>query len=81
MRPVDAPEPTDQLTDVETSVSYISDMMMKVERSCSGGGGGLCHVTQVLCDAVHVHCVRVCFFYLFVLLPESERSISCNSTS
>jgi len=38
MRPVDAPEPTDRLTDMETCVSYILDMMMKVERPCSAEG-------------------------------------------
>jgi len=38
MRLVDTPEPTDQLTDTETCVTYISDGMMKVERSRSAGG-------------------------------------------
>jgi len=38
MRPVDAPEPTDQQPDIETCVSYFSDRMMKVARLRSGGG-------------------------------------------
>jgi hypothetical protein len=38
MSPVNAPEPTVQLRDIESCVTYISDMMMKVERSCIAGG-------------------------------------------